>query len=42
MARDFAPSRQLKIAGILCVFQDFQLDELGKKIRHPAKKLVAM
>ncbi len=32
-ARDFIPDWGLEIAGILCVFQDFQTDKLGQKTR---------
>ena len=32
-ARNFVPNRGLEIAGILCVFQDFQTDKLGRKTR---------
>ena len=36
-ARDFVPRRGLEYAGILCVFQVFQTDELGQKIRRRPK-----
>ena len=32
-ARDFVPNWGLEIAGILCVFQDFQTEKLGQKTR---------
>jgi hypothetical protein len=33
-ARDFVPNQGLKFAGVLCVFQDFQTDQLGQKTRR--------
>jgi hypothetical protein len=36
LARDFVPSRGFEAAGILCVFQGFQNDGSGQKIRQGA------
>jgi hypothetical protein len=37
-AQDFFSNFVLKTAGILCVFQGFQKQKLGKKIRPEHKK----
>ena len=39
LARDFSSSRGLESAGVLCVLQTFQTDELAENIRHLPQRI---
>ena len=41
MARDFGANQALETAGILCVFQGFQIAQLGQKDRHAPQAIYA-
>ena len=41
MARIFEPNEDLETAGILCVFQGFQIAQLGQKDRHAPQAIYA-